>query len=333
MYQPPMTTSTSISATKLKFPSSKTTAPSSPLPSNGSQQNENENDNGSQTNVNAPNLRTQFDFNPNAKPRKWGRRQIRINTLDGSFTAAMWTGDGTPRSLEKLPTPVTTPSTNSKADSIKSIEPKKFGKIAMYEGGGLKCPHLGCDKTFNEKSALRKHFQTHGPRAHVCNECGKAFVESSKLKRHRLVHTGEKKWQCGFEGCGKRFSLDFNLRSHFRTHTGDKPYVCPFGGCDRRFAQSNNLKSHILTHTKAPVVAKGKKSKAKNRKQMEDSAADALATFADNKPPTDVTTATTDSTTTTADSTTNSTTSANTNTDADKDATDVSASAPTTQPQ
>uniref|UniRef100_A0A336K5N8 CSON013004 protein n=1 Tax=Culicoides sonorensis TaxID=179676 RepID=A0A336K5N8_CULSO len=115
----------------------------------------------------------------------------------------------------------------------------------------IACPHKGCNKMFRDNSALRKHLHTHGPRVHVCAECGKAFVESSKLKRHQLVHTGEKPFQCTFDGCGKRFSLDFNLRTHVRIHTGDRPYVCPFDGCNKKFAQSTNLKSHILTHAKA----------------------------------------------------------------------------------
>ena len=62
---------------------------------------------------------------------------------------------------------------------------------------------------FRDNSAMRKHLHTHGPRVHVCAECGKAFVESSKLKRHQLVHTGEKPfqvraylWQSSLCGCG-----------------------------------------------------------------------------------------------------------------------------------
>jgi uncharacterized Zn-finger protein len=51
---------------------------------------------------------------------------------------------------------------------------------------------------FRDNSAMRKHLHTHGPRVHVCAECGKAFVESSKLKRHQLVHTGEKPFQVNF---------------------------------------------------------------------------------------------------------------------------------------
>ncbi|XP_005362614.1 zinc finger protein 42 homolog [Microtus ochrogaster] len=123
------------------------------------------------------------------------------------------------------------------------------------ESGGilsmLECTHTGCTKKLRDKTALRKHMLVHGPRQHVCAECGKAFAESSKLKRHFLVHNGEKPFQCTFEGCGKRFSLDFNLRTHIRIHTGDKRFVCPFDGCSKGFIQSNNLKTHILTHTKA----------------------------------------------------------------------------------
>lgn len=65
------------------------------------------------------------------------------------------------------------------------------------EGDASRVSLQGCSKMFRDNSAMRKHLHTHGPRVHVCAECGKAFVESSKLKRHQLVHTGEKPFQVG----------------------------------------------------------------------------------------------------------------------------------------
>ncbi|MBZ3890359.1 Zinc finger protein 42-like protein [Sciurus carolinensis] len=128
---------------------------------------------------------------------------------------------------------------------------KKPGKDTVRgTAATLVCPQSGCTKKLKNRSALRKHLLVHGPKDHVCAECGRAFAESSKLKRHFLVHTGEKPYQCTFEGCGKRFSLDFNLRTHVCIHTGEKRFACTFPGCNKRFVQSNNLKVHFLTHSK-----------------------------------------------------------------------------------
>ena len=200
-------------------------------------------------------------------PKKWEQKPVEIQTLEGQFSVDMWSATNK-KDPEAGQTENSVPDyseylTGKKLppEGIPGIDlsdPKQLAEFAKMKPKNTKddvprtvaCPHAGCLKMFRDRAALKKHMHTHGPRVHVCAECGKAFVEGSKLKRHQLVHTGEKPFQCTFEGCGKRFSLDFNLRTHVRIHTGDKPYVCPFSCCNRRFSQSTNLKSHILTHTK-----------------------------------------------------------------------------------
>lgn len=39
----------------------------------------------------------------------------------------------------------------------------------------------GCTKMFRDNSAMRKHLHTHGPRVHVCAECGKVRISNFML--------------------------------------------------------------------------------------------------------------------------------------------------------
>ena len=98
-----------------------------------------------------------------------------------------------------------------------------------------------CDKTFRQKSTLRRHRLQHEEKRYVCSVCEKAFALRQYLVRHERLHSGEKPFQC--HKCGQKFSQSENLSKHVRLiHQRETNFVCE--DCGEGFVQEYYLKRH-----------------------------------------------------------------------------------------
>ena len=105
------------------------------------------------------------------------------------------------------------------------------------------------DKEHNLQPLTLTDKGTHKPssKSYQCPVCRKTFKHMSALKRHEVIHTGERKYQC--HTCGYKSTLLGNLKTHMVTHTGEKNHGCKI--CGKRFSQSSALNRHYLSHTGA----------------------------------------------------------------------------------
>jgi len=73
-----------------------------------------------------------------------------------------------------------------------------------------------CGKGFINKNRMSSHMKKHGPKTEECDECHKTFKTKSILKKHKLLHSGEKPHKC--EKCGKAFMWFTSYKLHRNNH-------------------------------------------------------------------------------------------------------------------
>lgn len=104
-----------------------------------------------------------------------------------------------------------------------------------------------CGKEFNNfgKSSSHRERTSSGSKSHICKDCGKSFLTSSRLKTHILTHTDVKPFNC--EVCQNKFRTLSNLLAHKKRHSAEPRYVCKT--CGKEFLSYSGLSRHEILHT------------------------------------------------------------------------------------
>ena len=80
-------------------------------------------------------------------------------------------------------------------------------------------------------------------------ECNFKSPTKERLVVHKRVHNGKKPYICDYEGCSFATTQSGILVIHKRAHYGLRPFTCDHPGCNYKSTQNANLLTHKRTHT------------------------------------------------------------------------------------
>ncbi|QQP39531.1 Uncharacterized protein FKW44_020447, partial [Caligus rogercresseyi] len=118
------------------------------------------------------------------------------------------------------------------------------------EASSYPCPD--CDQAFPSPGKLRVHGASHSgletPFECLEETCDKKFTSRFKLKRHVLIHSGDKQFTCSV--CSRPFRRKDHLKNHEKVHSASKTvYSCPAEGCSRNYNSYTSYRKHMALHS------------------------------------------------------------------------------------
>eukprot|EP00092_Neocalanus_flemingeri_P031056 GFUD01033736.1.p1 GENE.GFUD01033736.1~~GFUD01033736.1.p1 ORF type:complete len:774 (-),score=112.56 GFUD01033736.1:2240-4561(-) len=112
------------------------------------------------------------------------------------------------------------------------------------------CSYDGCGRTYNSISSFRKHQAMHSAEEGQldCKICKMMLQSQDELMNHLKVHAGsrtikgsvDKKFVCN--QCEKKFFTRKDLKRHSVVHTGNREFSCPH--CTQRFGRKDHMTRH-----------------------------------------------------------------------------------------
>ncbi|XP_068624909.1 zinc finger protein 37-like [Battus philenor] len=124
-----------------------------------------------------------------------------------------------------------------------------IGHMLLHSVTGqlVTCPF--CNQLI-KRNALTQHIKYGHNNKPRCNICLKTFANQNNLKRHMMIHSDIKDFECDI--CFKRFHQKITMQTHRLTHMN--PYSC--NKCDKTFENRESLVAHRDTEdcTKSKIT-------------------------------------------------------------------------------